>query len=613
MQLGPILDRELMSLARRRGSYSGRVAVPFLMLAVLWINHWAWNYVREGELTVQDMAYFGRLTFAQFALAQVLATLYIVPGYVDRSIGEEKDRKTLGFLLTTQLSSGAIILGKLAASLLQYLACLCTGLPVVLLLPLFGGVQPEVVLWAYAGTLSSALFVAGLSALNAVLVPGGREAHRLTSTLVAGWLLGPLVLDLFLLRLPPAITMWAQPLNELILASSPTVVLARMLRFFSAFSLQDDLLRMIAIQLACATIFILIAIAQLRPAWRRNEGGGPVRKTRKQPLVRVRARPDCGERPVLWKELHTGRNRGASWLLTTLGWWMMVAFVGFLLFLGGVHRAAQEVMDYGYGSMPASPTGPALNLNLMLRVLTVFLSFLYGLVVTGVACDGIVIERIRETWLGLIATPIESRQILHAKMFGAFWRAKRLALLLLGLWSIGLLVGAIHPLGYLAAVLGLIVSTWFFTAAGTYASLRSKSREAAQTLALSPVLVLSLTGFLPKALPEGARSVLTGAASIPLVETMLLWSYREMDAGMNSSPSPTLEMLGFHTNEGTLAVVVACALGLIVTTLAAALLTRLADRQFDRLVGRPWRRPLDDQSSRPHPTERPSLAAESST
>ncbi len=60
MQLGPILDRELMSLARRRGSYSGRVAVPFLMLAVLWINHWAWNYVREGELTVQDMAYFGR-------------------------------------------------------------------------------------------------------------------------------------------------------------------------------------------------------------------------------------------------------------------------------------------------------------------------------------------------------------------------------------------------------------------------------------------------------------------------------------------------------------------------------------------------------------------------
>ncbi len=318
-----------------------------------------------------------------------------------------------------------------------------------------------------------ALFVAGLSALNSVLVPGRGSAPP-DLHIGRGMALGAVGVGLVSRASRPRSQCGTQPLNELVLASSPTVVLARMSRFFSAFSLRDDLIRMIAIQLPCATIFILIAIAQLRPAWRRNEGGLPVRRTRKQPLVRVRARPDCGERPVLWKELHTGRNRGASWLLTTLGWWMMVAFVGFLLFLGGVHRAAQEVMAYGYGSMPASPIGPALNLNLMLRVLTVFLSFLYGLIVTGVACDGIILERIRETWLGLIATPIESRQILHAKMFGAFWRAERVALLLLGLWSIGLLVGAIHPLGYLAAVLGLIVSTWFFTAAGTYASLRSK-------------------------------------------------------------------------------------------------------------------------------------------
>ena len=41
MRLGPIFDRELMTLARRRGSYGGRTVVPVVMLAVLWGSDWA--------------------------------------------------------------------------------------------------------------------------------------------------------------------------------------------------------------------------------------------------------------------------------------------------------------------------------------------------------------------------------------------------------------------------------------------------------------------------------------------------------------------------------------------------------------------------------------------
>src|SRR4051812_33007947 len=221
MRLGPIFDRELMTLARRRGSYGGRTVVPLAMLAVLWGNDWARRYIIEGPITVQQMALFGRLVFAQFVLAQVVATLYIVPGYVNRSIAEEKDRKTLTFLLTTRLSSGSIVLGKLAAGLWHYLTCLLAGLPVVLLLPLFGGVQPEVVLLAYASTVSIALFVAGLSMMISVIARRGREAHRLTTSIIAFWIFGPITIAPVLSWLSPWIYGWLRPVNELILASSP--------------------------------------------------------------------------------------------------------------------------------------------------------------------------------------------------------------------------------------------------------------------------------------------------------------------------------------------------------------------------------------------------------
>ena len=564
---------------------------------------------------MQQMALFGRMVFAQFVLAQVVATLYIVPGYVNRSIAEEKDRKTLTFLLTTRLSSGSIVLGKLAAGLWHYLTCLLAGLPVVLLLPLFGGVQPEAVLLAYASTVSIALFVAGLSMMISVIARRGREAHRLTTSIIAFWIFGPITIAPVLSWLSPWIYGWLRPVNELILASSPAGVLGSLSGWLSRGSFLDTLGRMIGLQLSAAAFLILGAIAQLRPAWRRHEDGGWIRlaRQRTRPLgrsrsrSRSRSRPACGERPVLWKELNVGRVQGATRLLYSIAWWSIVATVALAIYAAGVGAAAQEVLANGYGSVDNS--SKRVLFNEYLRAMTILLSSLFGLVVTGTAAEGIIVERMRDTWLGLIATPIDCRQILWAKMFGGFWRAKGLALLLVGLWSIGLVVGAVHPLGFAAALIGLIVSAWLFAAAGTYASLRARNMEAAQSAALSLILVLALSGFLPKALPEGIRSVFYGAGSFPFVESLMLWTYREANAGITSSPSPTLTAMGINTHEGTFAVLLTCSLSVVGAALAAALLTWLAERQFDRLVGRPWRRPVDDREPGPKEITRSSLAA----
>ena len=64
-------------------------------------------------------------------------------------------------------------------------------------------------------------------------------------------------------------------------------------------------------------------------------------------------------------------------------------------------------------------------------------------------------------------------------MIGAIWKARGLATLTLILWSVGLLAGAVHPLGFLAAVAGMGVSCWFLAAVGVSASLWSPDRSQA--------------------------------------------------------------------------------------------------------------------------------------
>ena len=62
--------------------------------------------------------------------------------------------------------------------------------------------------------------------------------------------------------------------------------------------------------------------------------------------------------------------------------------------------------------------------------------------------------------------------------------------LLVVLWSVGLLAGALHPLGFVAALVLLGVSVGFMAALGTYVSLVSRDTPQASNRTLVPVLLL---------------------------------------------------------------------------------------------------------------------------
>ena len=68
-----------------------------------------------------------------------MAVLVLTPAIVAGVIADEKQRKTLQYLMVSRLNSAEIVLGKLFARLLHIGVFLAIGLPVMSLTSLFGG------------------------------------------------------------------------------------------------------------------------------------------------------------------------------------------------------------------------------------------------------------------------------------------------------------------------------------------------------------------------------------------------------------------------------------------------------------------------------------------
>ncbi|MBX3747947.1 MAG: ABC transporter permease subunit [Verrucomicrobiae bacterium] len=168
MKALPIVDRELRSAARRRGTHGGRCTAAALGLVTASVLLWATGH---EEPTTQAHVVF----FALSALALLLALLGGVLGTAD-SVSGEKRNETLGLLFLTPLRSHDVVLGKLVAHSVRWLDALVALLPVLALPLLLGGIAPGVVA-AIALTLLNTLFLSlALGLLASVLARDARAA-----------------------------------------------------------------------------------------------------------------------------------------------------------------------------------------------------------------------------------------------------------------------------------------------------------------------------------------------------------------------------------------------------------------------------------------------------
>ena len=141
---------------------------------IVWLNYQrllGLAEVRGGKPLIADFAEFALITFAWFMGVQLVQILILVPALFGGVIADEKQRKTMHYLMASRLSSGEIVLDKLAARLLQVGVFILLGMPVMSLLTLFGGVAWDYVVGAYAATFSITFFAAALALLDLDLRP----------------------------------------------------------------------------------------------------------------------------------------------------------------------------------------------------------------------------------------------------------------------------------------------------------------------------------------------------------------------------------------------------------------------------------------------------------
>jgi ABC-type transport system involved in multi-copper enzyme maturation permease subunit len=611
MSLGPFLERELVTSVRRGSAFSDRCGTLVVAALVLAGGMLVWDWRGWDRASVAGAAAFALWVFAWTVGALAFLEIALVPACVAPGIASERDRKSLDSLLATRLSAADIVLGTMSAGLLRHLNGLAALVPLLVGMVFLGGIEPGLVLLAVAGLSSTALALASLSAAASATARTASRAVTYSVGLSMVWMCMPHAILILLPRLWPTAARWVAPLAVRALDSSPLGLVMSLSGMIPRGPLVASVFSMIALQMAASAGLVLWAILRLRPASRAAYDAEARAASRRFLRARWWPRPACGDDPVLWHEIHPGlrSSRAGLWAgrLFNALWVGLIAY-GVSWF---AWPAFAELSRSGYGAVPGTPAVPEVNpiarllvarltrlpavtapgqarleLNDVLRMTTGSLDILYVLMVAGAAAESVAKERERETWLGLIATPLTGREILRAKLLGSIWKTRGLAALMLVLWTVGLSAGAVHPLGFLAAIAGMGVSYWFLAALGLSASLWSRDRAQATGWALGPLMLIVSLGALPFILP-GTASVVLAGGTMPFLTWASLLSYEDVHAALRSGAIPRFAEIGIRGVAGARIILAAWLISTTAQAVGAFLLMRSAVRGFDAAVGRP--------------------------
>lgn len=407
--IGPLFNQEMLLASRRtrdhvfRWIYAGWLVLQVTSLAVLVLmGAFARPWGEREMFTPLVCRRFAEVFVQQHMVLLLLAT----PVFVAGSLTDEKTRGTLQYLLTTDLTSGQIILGKLTGRILQVLSLALVGLPLLCFLGALGGVELTLLVGLALVTLFVVVGVAAATLLAAVWSRQTRDAVLgLFLAMGAGYLAvylvgGPLrYLDpLYLMQ--PALD-----------PTGSTRDLAR--RFFLG------LFAWGALTLVC----LALAVWRLRPAYTRQlEGEG-----RKRRIALLGAgRPTPTASPVRWKERHV-EGIAPLPVLRLVPRWLGLSAVALGTTLIGLTvlwfhlptgrtptGVLTDLWDGSwaavFSSFPGSEDG---------FVLLSFLAMLFFSLLVGLRCSGAVTgERERQTWEALLLTPLSTQDLIRGKLWG---------------------------------------------------------------------------------------------------------------------------------------------------------------------------------------------------
>jgi ABC-type transport system involved in multi-copper enzyme maturation permease subunit len=594
MIFGPVFFAELLRSARRMRYYVLRMAYG----AVLWLLIWsAYSATFHGSSVggIGEVSRFAEETFLIFALVQFVVVLMLVPALFAGVIADEKQCKTLHYLMASRISSGEIVADKVLGRAAHLAIFLLIGIPVVACLALSGGIPPEYVAAAYVCTFSTAAFTIALAVLVSTLARQVKQAVLIAYLLMFLWLFVPPVLDMLWAAWYPASHQWVGPVLSVFRESSPVDLAFGSLfrarggvgRGFAAMLLSVE--HMLALQLGGAVMMLALAIWRLRPTFRQQEV-----KTAPRPWFRKRqserprrrswlARPACGDDAVLWKERwFAPSDRFTRLVLLPSIVAITLVLVFFTEMYGGVTDVVRELIRLRrFSDWRLDRTDFVTSLRVDLAWYTAF----WILAVAGAAAACVSMEREQDTWTSLISAPLSGWQIMRGKLLGAIWNQRGFGAVLVGIWILMAITGAATLFTLVASIVITGVLTWFAASLGAYASLRASNTSRA--LAVT-ILALAVVNGYPVSIMKLFLGTLRWDSSFAILGFMpkLATGLFEKDPFVFDPNVP--QFVRYWQLSDQRAFVWTCFWGMLLLVLGLALLlTWAVVVRFDRWLDRP--------------------------
>src|SRR6188508_3746608 len=122
----------------------------------------------------------GQAIFAAVLLLMTLQVVFLAPSSTAGAISLEREKQTLELLVTTPISSFAIVIGKLLSALVYVFLLIAASIPLMAVVFVFGGVGPEDVLNGYIVLIVTALGLGSFGLLCSSLVKRTTAATAIT-------------------------------------------------------------------------------------------------------------------------------------------------------------------------------------------------------------------------------------------------------------------------------------------------------------------------------------------------------------------------------------------------------------------------------------------------
>jgi ABC-type transport system involved in multi-copper enzyme maturation permease subunit len=439
--LGPVFAYERLTSSRKWQGYAQR-AVFLLFLLVALVVIWLGPSPAAGPNPIRALAALGQSFFIGVVGTQLTLVLLIAPAATAGAICLDRARGTLTHMLMTDLSNAEIVLGKLAARLVPVLALVGCTVPLLEILTLLGGVDPNALLGAFLVTLGIGLLGCSLALVFSVWSGKTNDALLATYAVLGVWLLCPYMVPALSrmlgagLPIPPTYT------DPYLLSFAP---------YWSPGSVSwGDYFWFLGVTSAVSVALAGVAVLRIRAVCTRE-----VVRRKKTPMIwfravteayrRRRPSPSLDWNPVFWRELHRARPSRLARLVGAL--YVMIAGV------------------FTYAVMVAGSTGSAAWVNgLQVAAGLLFLS-------VGSATS-LADERVRGSLDLLMTTRLSTAEIVLGKWLGSYRFVPFLAVLPVlvvfsfvwndsGRWlAVGLLAGYVLCAGAAITSLGLAMATW---------------------------------------------------------------------------------------------------------------------------------------------------------